>query len=217
MLQSCGRSTLRQDASLNEGASALLGSPRKNLQRESACSTRRPLGAFIATFVGIKHFSLLITWGLCEVHLVPASLLGKGVQQLNLTEHTVRDYLMRILDKLGISSRVELVFLCVQRDGGERHHRELQNILHVRVNDLVDTNNSFRGFSGEARVGGSEPHITQSRVFSTNWELHPAGGSRSLSFSGDPTYRTSWQLCLSLDRPWQDLVDSSPVETKLSR
>ena len=29
--------------------------------------------------------------------------------QLNLSEHTVRNYLIRIFDKLGISSRVELV------------------------------------------------------------------------------------------------------------
>jgi len=28
---------------------------------------------------------------------------------LNLTEHTVRNYLLRVFDKLGISSRVELV------------------------------------------------------------------------------------------------------------
>jgi len=29
--------------------------------------------------------------------------------QLNLSEHTVRNYLIRVFDKLGISSRVELV------------------------------------------------------------------------------------------------------------
>ena len=29
--------------------------------------------------------------------------------QLNLSEHTVRNYLLRVFDKLGISSRVELV------------------------------------------------------------------------------------------------------------
>ena len=29
--------------------------------------------------------------------------------ELNLTEHTIRNYLLRIFDKLGISSRVELV------------------------------------------------------------------------------------------------------------
>jgi len=31
------------------------------------------------------------------------------VLKLNLSEHTVRNYLLRIFDKLGISSRVELV------------------------------------------------------------------------------------------------------------
>jgi len=30
-------------------------------------------------------------------------------RQLNLSEHTVRNYLFRIFEKLGISSRVELV------------------------------------------------------------------------------------------------------------
>jgi DNA-binding CsgD family transcriptional regulator len=29
--------------------------------------------------------------------------------KLNLTEHTVRNYILRIFDKLGLSSRVELV------------------------------------------------------------------------------------------------------------
>src|SRR5262249_44402947 len=36
MLQSCGRSTLRQFASSNERASAPVGSPARNLQLESA-------------------------------------------------------------------------------------------------------------------------------------------------------------------------------------
>jgi DNA-binding NarL/FixJ family response regulator len=30
-------------------------------------------------------------------------------QQLNVSEHTVRNYLFRIFEKLGVSSRVELV------------------------------------------------------------------------------------------------------------
>ena len=39
MLQSWGRSTTRQDASANEGASAPLGSPRKNFHPASAASS----------------------------------------------------------------------------------------------------------------------------------------------------------------------------------
>src|SRR5664279_2695063 len=39
MLQSCGRSTARHDASTNEGASAPPGSPRKNFHPPSAATT----------------------------------------------------------------------------------------------------------------------------------------------------------------------------------
>jgi DNA-binding NarL/FixJ family response regulator len=31
-----------------------------------------------------------------------------------LSEHTVRNYLFRIFDKLGVSTRVELVLYCLQ-------------------------------------------------------------------------------------------------------
>jgi DNA-binding NarL/FixJ family response regulator len=46
-------------------------------------------------------------------------LLGDGLQnreiaqQLNLSEHTVKNYLFHIFDKLGVSSRVELILYAV--------------------------------------------------------------------------------------------------------
>ena len=44
------------------------------------------------------------------VRLVAEGMRNQEIaRQLNLTEHTVRNYLIRIFDKLGISSRVELV------------------------------------------------------------------------------------------------------------
>jgi DNA-binding NarL/FixJ family response regulator len=42
-----------------------------------------------------------------------------GIAQLNLTEHTVRNYLIRIFDKLGISSRVELVLYAFSGTEGD--------------------------------------------------------------------------------------------------
>ena len=42
-------------------------------------------------------------------------------QQLALTEHTVKNYLFRVLDKLGVSNRVELVLSCLNQ---ETHARE---------------------------------------------------------------------------------------------
>jgi DNA-binding NarL/FixJ family response regulator len=42
-------------------------------------------------------------------------------QQLNLTEHTVKNYLFRIFDKLGVSSRVEVVLYAFGLSGIDPH------------------------------------------------------------------------------------------------
>ena len=42
-------------------------------------------------------------------------------QQLTLTEHTVKNYLFRVFDKLGVSNRVELVLCCLDQ---EEHARK---------------------------------------------------------------------------------------------
>jgi len=47
--------------------------------------------------------------------LVAEGLTNRGIAvQLGLSEHTVRNYLFRIFDKLGVSTRVELVLYCFQ-------------------------------------------------------------------------------------------------------
>jgi DNA-binding NarL/FixJ family response regulator len=54
------------------------------------------------------------------VALVADSLSNREVaQELNLSEHTVKKYLFRIFDKLGVSSRVELALYAVNH-GGQR-------------------------------------------------------------------------------------------------
>jgi len=40
--------------------------------------------------------------------------------QLTLSEHTVKNYLFRVFDKLGVSNRVELVLSCLQQDENAR-------------------------------------------------------------------------------------------------
>ncbi len=55
------------------------------------------------------------------VALVADGLSNRQVaQELNLSEHTIKKYLFRIFDKLGISSRVELVLYAISH-GGTRH------------------------------------------------------------------------------------------------
>jgi two-component system nitrate/nitrite response regulator NarL len=47
--------------------------------------------------------------------LVAEGLTNRGISvQLGLSEHTIRNYLFKIFDKLGVSTRVELVLYCFQ-------------------------------------------------------------------------------------------------------
>ena len=49
------------------------------------------------------------------VRLVAEGLTNKDISlQLGLSEHTVRNYLFHVFDKLGVSTRVELVLYCLQ-------------------------------------------------------------------------------------------------------
>ena len=49
------------------------------------------------------------------VRLVAEGLSNKEVSEnLGLSEHTIRNYLFRVFDKLGVSTRVELVLYCLQ-------------------------------------------------------------------------------------------------------
>ena len=49
------------------------------------------------------------------VRLVADGMTNKSVSaQLGLSEHTVRNYLFKIFEKLGVSTRVELVLYCLQ-------------------------------------------------------------------------------------------------------
>ena len=53
------------------------------------------------------------------VRLVADGMRNQEVAlRLNLSEHTVRNYLIRIFDKLGISSRVELVLYAFSSTDG---------------------------------------------------------------------------------------------------
>jgi DNA-binding NarL/FixJ family response regulator len=48
--------------------------------------------------------------------LVAEGMTNKEIsKQLRLSEHTIRNYLFRIFDKLGVSSRVELVLYCLHQ------------------------------------------------------------------------------------------------------
>jgi two-component system nitrate/nitrite response regulator NarL len=47
--------------------------------------------------------------------------------QLGLTEHTVKNYLFRVFDKLGVSNRVELVLSCLRQEESVREEAAVQS------------------------------------------------------------------------------------------
>jgi two-component system nitrate/nitrite response regulator NarL len=66
--------------------------------------------------------SLLTARELDVVRCVAEALSNREIaQRLKLTEHTVKNYLFRIFDKLGVSSRVEVVLYALGKGDGPRH------------------------------------------------------------------------------------------------
>ena len=53
-------------------------------------------------------------------------------QQLTLTEHTVKNYLFRVFDKLGVSNRVELVLSCLHQEENAREELGAKKELIAR-------------------------------------------------------------------------------------
>jgi DNA-binding NarL/FixJ family response regulator len=66
------------------------------------------------------------------VHLLAESLTNREIaRELNLSEHTIKNYLFRMFDKVGVSNRVELVLYAVssakgvQIDGAKEHQKDI--------------------------------------------------------------------------------------------
>ena len=63
------------------------------------------------------------------VHLVAEGLTNRDIsQQLHLSEHTVRNYLFRIFNKVGTSSRLELALYAIdRRESDDQQHAMVAN------------------------------------------------------------------------------------------
>jgi DNA-binding NarL/FixJ family response regulator len=63
------------------------------------------------------------------VHLVAEGLTNRDIsQQLNLSEHTVRNYLFRIFNKVGTSNRLELALYAIDRREGVNHQNSVSQL-----------------------------------------------------------------------------------------
>jgi DNA-binding NarL/FixJ family response regulator len=64
---------------------------------------------------GMHHMNLLSKREMDVACLVAEGMTNREISaKLHLSEHTIRNYLFRIFDKIGVSTRVELVLYCLQ-------------------------------------------------------------------------------------------------------
>jgi DNA-binding NarL/FixJ family response regulator len=71
------------------------------------------------------------------VHLVAAGMTNRDIsQELKLSEHTVRNYLFRIFNKVGTSNRLELALYAIDR----REGLEQQNTPSAMEVSAANTN-----------------------------------------------------------------------------
>jgi len=76
------------------------------------------------------------------VHLVAEGMTNRDIsQELKLSEHTVRNYLFRIFNKVGTSNRLELALYAIDRREGQEQQNVLAGMdeLHTVANQAVSS------------------------------------------------------------------------------
>jgi DNA-binding NarL/FixJ family response regulator len=91
------------------------------------CFVMEALGASLpAKTIGPRGTGLLTKREEGVVDLVAEGLTNRDIsQQLRLSEHTVRNYLFRIFNKVGTSNRLELALYAIDRREGHEHQSSL--------------------------------------------------------------------------------------------
>lgn len=69
-------------------------------------------------------------------------------EKLNLSQHTVKNYLFRVFDKLGVSSRIELLFMTLSQNNSSRG--QLDNLLQCPVDQVAITRCTQAAEEGQA-------------------------------------------------------------------
>ena len=101
--------------------------------REMSLALEALASAPTVTAVDAHGLSLLSKREKEIVHSLAEGLTNREIaEQLSLSQHTVKNYLFRIFDKLGVSSRVELLFMTLSQDNNS------QSVFSYFLKNCVD-------------------------------------------------------------------------------
>lgn len=82
-----------------------------------------------ARSISVRGTSLLTKREEGVVHLVAEGMTNRDIsQELKLSEHTVRNYLFRIFNKVGTSNRLELALYALDRREGHEHQSSMADL-----------------------------------------------------------------------------------------
>jgi DNA-binding NarL/FixJ family response regulator len=83
----------------------------------------------LAKQVSLRAMGLLTKREEGVVHLVAEGMTNRDIsQELKLSEHTVRNYLFRIFNKVGTSNRLELALYAIDRRDGHGHRNSTADV-----------------------------------------------------------------------------------------
>src|SRR5438445_10272924 len=106
--------------------------------------------------VDAKGLSLLSKRELEVVRRLAEGLSNREIaERLGLSQHTIKNYLFRVFDKLGVSSRLELLFMTLN------HAAYFAPAAAENSNGNGSTSRAKGGSPKRANGDASEPHIQQ--------------------------------------------------------
>ena len=126
----------------------------------------RELGYVLSAWVRTPHLRVMDAHGVKllsnreedVVELVAEGLGNREIaQRLNLSEHTIRNYLFRIFDKLGVSNRVELVLYATSNP---------RQIAQSTAIDVLQPHSVAESGPNDKPIARMEPRHTELRVSS---------------------------------------------------
>jgi two-component system nitrate/nitrite response regulator NarL len=85
-------------------------------------------------------------------------------EQLNLSPHTIKNYLFRIFDKLGVSSRIELLFMSLSQTDAVQSTNKLSTEA-LRGNEYSDSEAALLERSAEAGLPAAQLALAQLYFF----------------------------------------------------
>ncbi len=99
---------------------------------------------------------LQVVWALAE------GLTNREIaQQLNLSPHTIKNYLFRIFDKLGVSSRIELLFMALSQPAGGLSADSQPTKSPQPAYNFTEAESAFLEKSAEAGIPAAQLALAQ--------------------------------------------------------